>query len=143
MAPDPGLVLEPVATSAREARRYVRAELTRLGQQDLTEAAELGVSELTTNVALHARTAFTVTVSLTAAHAVRISVTDSSPLLPERRHNGRFAGTGRGLRLLDAAGRWGVDPLTDGRGKTVWFEPDAQPHEDAFGDLSALQGLAL
>jgi hypothetical protein len=137
------MLLDPLAPSARAARRFVRSELVRLGRQELTEAAELGVSELTANATLHARTPFRVSVSVTGSGAVRIGVADSSRVLPDRRRHSELAGTGRGLRLLSVAGRWGVEPSTDGTGKTVWFEPHERLDEAAFSEGLDQSGLAL
>jgi hypothetical protein len=50
-----------------------------------------------------------------------------------------MATTGRGLRLLESYGRWGVDtpapPLT---GKTVWFEPSEDSDSAAVWDTVEL-----
>jgi hypothetical protein len=137
------MLLDPAAPSVRVARRFVRSELVRLGRQELTEAAELGVSELSANATLHARTPYRVSVSVTGSGAVRIGVADSSPVLPDRRRHSELAGTGRGLRLLSVAGRWGVERSTDGTGKTVWFEPRVGLDETAFAEGLDPSGYAL
>jgi hypothetical protein len=55
------------------------------------------------------------------AGGVRISVTDTDPLIPALRTPVEEAEHGRGLHLVDVlAARWGVDP--GGVGKSVWFE---------------------
>jgi anti-sigma regulatory factor (Ser/Thr protein kinase) len=122
--------MDPVARAAAEARRYVRRVLVELGRPELAETAELGVSELVTNATLHSRTPFEVRLVVGDDGAVRIEVTDSSPGVPVQKRHGDLATTGRGLRLLDAAGRWGVEPTP--QGKTVWFEPAAALDESAF-----------
>ena len=134
--------LAPEAESARAARRFVRAELTRLGREELIEAAELGVGELTANVALHARTSCRVSVATTGSGRVRIAVTDSSPWLPRAPRRGQLAGTGRGLRLVAVAGRWGIERASSGTGKTIWFEPRDQLDEGAFATGPSLSALA-
>ena len=131
-----GVALEARADSVREARRYVRSQLASLGREERSEAAELGVSELAANATLHARTDFSVSVSVTSAGQVRIWVVDSSPVLPQPRRHSDLAGTGRGLRLVSAAGRWGVERTATG--KRVWFEPRAELDETVF-----LEGLDL
>lgn len=125
-------MLDPSAESARRARHFVRAELARLDRSELIEAAELGVGELAANVSLHARTSFTVSVAPTDVGGVRISVTDSSPVLPRTTPRGQLAGTGRGLRLVSVAGRWGIQQAPDGTGKTIWFEPRAHLDDSAY-----------
>jgi anti-sigma regulatory factor (Ser/Thr protein kinase) len=118
------LRLRPVPEASHQARRHVRAALTALGAASLLDAAELGVSELVTNACLHARTSLTLTVSLRDSGAVRIEVSDDSPVHPKRRRSEPMMTNGRGLRLLSAYGEWGVTELGDGTdGKTVWFEP--------------------
>ena len=116
----------------------MREALTRLGRPELIDAAELGATELATNACLHAQTPFVVSVFETAAGTVRVAVTDGSPLPPVQRDHRVLATTGRGLRLLGATGRWGVEWNVPGRpGKTVWFEPSADPSDEAFGELRA------
>jgi hypothetical protein len=121
------LHLGPVPEASVQARRYVRNSLRTLEIEALTESAVLGVSELVTNACLHARTAITV-VLREVRGALRIEVSDDSPLRPSQRATGLMTTTGRGLRLLSAYGSWGVDEAIDGRiGKTIWFEPHALP----------------
>jgi hypothetical protein len=106
------------------ARRYVREALIVLRRDELDEAAQLGVSELVANVCQHARTPFDVTVAQTEAGQVRIGVRDGCSSVPVQRQQTAWAVSGRGLRLLTAAGIWGVTKAPAGTtGKTVWFEP--------------------
>jgi anti-sigma regulatory factor (Ser/Thr protein kinase) len=121
------LRLDPLGESVAIARRYVRDAVLALGHEHLLDSAVLGVSELVTNACLHARTALTVVVAAAHPHGVRITVTDGSPTLPTQRRHGRTAATGRGLRLLDTFGRWGVESAPEG--KAVWFEPVEQPED--------------
>lgn len=105
------------------ARRFVRATLTDLGLVTAWEAAELLVSEVTTNAVLHAKTEFSVEV-LREGDVVRVSVHDRSPVSPTLRGYGRESTTGRGMRLLATlAVAWGVD--RHAAGKAVWFEVHA------------------
>lgn len=125
------LALEPVAEAPRAARQYVKEQLTRLGHVELIETGVLGASELVTNACLHARTSLTVWVHLGPDEIPRIEVSDGSAVMPRQRPPSRTAATGRGLRLLSAAGRWGCDPQAAG-GKTVWFEPGPEMDPTAF-----------
>jgi hypothetical protein len=53
---------------------------------------------------------------------LRVDVTDDSPSQPRVRTVSVSDVRGRGLMIMEAlAQRWGVDPVADGRGKTVWF----------------------
>jgi anti-sigma regulatory factor (Ser/Thr protein kinase) len=125
--------MDPVAEAAAKARRYVRAALIELGHLELVDNAELGVSELATNATLHGRTPFTIAIVPGQHGPVRIEVTDASPAVPTQKRHGTFATTGRGLRLLEAAGHWGVE--VGSTGKTVWFEPAAEMSEAAFTSM--------
>jgi hypothetical protein len=120
------LSLVAAAESSAAARKYARDSVAELGHPELVDAAVLGVSELATNAYLHTGTPYVVSVAETPEGAVRIGVSDSGASTPIQREGGLWACTGRGLRLLAATGRWGVDWNADGMpGKTVWFEPDA------------------
>lgn len=115
----------PAPASVPEARRFVGSVLGQWGLTAAYEAAEMLVSEVVTNAVLHARTAFTVAVSR-VGDAVRVSVSDGSPAIPQQRTYGPDATTGRGMRLVATlALRWGVEKDTGG-GKAVWFEVSAQ-----------------
>ncbi|WP_175409898.1 ATP-binding protein [Streptomyces sp. TRM64462] len=115
-------------TAVAAARRIVDAFLAQADRADLTDSAELVVSELVTNAVVHGRppVCLTLTWVETAAprpSALHIDVEDhgSTPDTlgavppPDAEH-------GRGLVLVDAiADRWGVvgDPVT---GSHVWAE---------------------
>lgn len=119
-------MLDAAELSAREARQLVRSVLTDAQvSQEATEVALLLVSELVTNVVLHAdgRPVLEVAVE---ADRLRISVSDEGGGAPRvRTDNPALADSGRGLLLVDTlSSRWGTDPR-DPRGKCVWFELDA------------------
>ncbi|MFD7435312.1 ATP-binding protein [Streptomyces sp. NPDC059861] len=109
--------------SARHVRRIVRSLLTEWEMTELTEAVELGVTELVANVVRHVRDRRCVLLVLRLRTGVRVEVSDGSPqLLAPALTLAPDAENGRGLVLLDAvADKWGVEPGADG-GKTVWFE---------------------
>lgn len=137
------MVMESMASSVASARRYVRGVLRGLDAEDLEEAAELAVSELVTNAVLHARTDFSLAVRTLPSGRVRIEVRDSSPAPLQPRHFATTATTGRGLQLVASLStNWGVEQLSPGPGKVVWFEPrvlDAEPLLDlAEWDLDTL-----
>jgi anti-sigma regulatory factor (Ser/Thr protein kinase) len=107
--------------SPQAARRFVVSELQSRRRDDrLVYEAALVVTELAANAVLHAGSAFVVTLSV-GLGAVRISVHDSSSVLPTPRRKELMGLSGRGLRLVDVlADRWGVDVAIGG--KVVWVE---------------------
>lgn len=76
------------------------------------------VSELATNCTLHARTRFTVTLTVDRG-CLRIDAADESPVTLQGRRHSPTATTGRGLRMVEVLStEWGVSPGDPG--KTVW-----------------------
>ncbi|KOT39094.1 hypothetical protein ADK41_14470 [Streptomyces caelestis] len=117
----------PAPESVAKARRFVRAALGGAAP-DLVDTAQLLVSELVTNVVLHARTEAEVAVRVEDG-TVRVRVGDRRPdrgLVPHGCPP--YAGTGLGLPLVAGlSSRRGVE--TGDGGKTVWFElrPEGPP----------------
>jgi PAS domain S-box-containing protein len=123
--------LPPSPESVRQARRQVGKTLREAGRADWVDDAVLAVSEVVTNVVLHAHTDCELSVEVSSL-SVRISVRDFTPELPALRHFTEYATTGRGLGLVArlSAG-FGIDPLGDD-GKVVWFLLDGRsPAVDA------------
>jgi anti-sigma regulatory factor (Ser/Thr protein kinase) len=123
MTIDDQVQLPPEPPSARAARQFVATAL-RASEADV-ELASLLVSELVSNVVLHAQTAFEVAVRSRGDY-VRITVSDESPVIPAVKAYSQDSVTGRGLAMVNSsAARWGIDEHP--RGKAVWFElPTAQ-----------------
>ena len=116
--PEASLTLPAELSSVGEARAFLRRVL---GDWDV-DAYDFGaaqvLTELATNAALHARTAYTVHLVLEPS-ALLLEVTDSSPVPPQQRNYGTDATTGRGIALVDAlSSDWGVE--SSPTGKTVW-----------------------
>lgn len=115
------LQLAPEPASAAKARAFVVEHCPYDGH--VRDAAKLLVSELVTNVVLHARTPMTVGIA-SADGAVLVTVTDGDARLPPiptepGRPSEVPAESGRGLTLLRMlSADFGVTP--DGDGKTVW-----------------------
>jgi anti-sigma regulatory factor (Ser/Thr protein kinase) len=111
----------------RHVRRIVRSFLEEWRTPELSDAVELGVTELLANVVRHVPDRRCTLLLLRQPDGVRVEVTDGSeqlPLPPARLDPD--AEGGRGLLLLDAmADKWGVSPWRGG-GKTVWFECGAE-----------------
>jgi anti-sigma regulatory factor (Ser/Thr protein kinase) len=116
------MALPDALTSPARSRSFVRSALEDWAQDDVVDVALILVSELSSNVVVHAGTSMTVSVACDPDHHVlRIEVQDGSATLPSVQDRGRMSTSGRGLRLVDAlATRWGVRPLVNG--KAVWFE---------------------
>jgi hypothetical protein len=109
------------------ARRFVRACLSSHHRELVVDDVTLVVSELATNVVIHASTAFTVTLA-SRRGSLLLTVRDDSDAHPKIRRRGLFALGGRGLRLVEAhSAAWGTSPGVDG-GKSVWasFDGGAQ-----------------
>lgn len=114
------------ASSVGEARRFVRDALAATAAPvDVVDAAVLLVSELATNVTLHARTDVQVIVRFVDG-VLWGEVRDWNARLPQARLAPADATTGRGLTLVDAvATRWGVESEDDS--KMVWFTVEPNP----------------
>jgi len=118
------LDLAPEAASVREARAFLRDALRAWQREDLVDTATLLISELATNVVLHARTPFAV-VAVPLAQGMRCDVLDNAAAVPAVREHDLSAATGRGLALLDGlSDEWGATPSSalDGFRKGVRFE---------------------
>lgn len=141
----PALSLGPGPRSVQDARRWVADTCAAIGRNELSECAELGVSELVTNALLHARPPITVRVRGTREHP-RVEVRDGStqtPSLPKPPDPDDLEELlltfGRGLSIVArAADAWGVEVEEDG--KIVWFNPAGEVAEDegAHGEVSGL-----
>ena len=119
---DVQLRLPPEPTSARAARQFVATSL-RSCDVDIG-LVSLMVSELVSNVVLHAHTSLEVAVLSRGDH-IRITVTDESPVIPAMKSYAADSITGRGLAIVDSsAARWGIDEHPSG--KAVWFEIPAE-----------------
>jgi anti-sigma regulatory factor (Ser/Thr protein kinase) len=109
-----------------EARHYVTGELADVRREVVDEVAVM-VSELVTNCVLHTDTEFRVRVDHDRAH-VRVEVTDYGDGTPEPRVPPISEPSGRGLRIVrELADDFGVRPLPQPPGKTVWFSVDLEP----------------
>jgi anti-sigma regulatory factor (Ser/Thr protein kinase) len=143
----PALTLGSGPRGVHDARRWVVRTCTDIGRDDLSEAAELGVSELVTNALLHGEPPIQVRVRGTAEHP-RIEVRDSSlepPVLPtatEMDEDDELLLTyGRGLGLVArCSDAWGAEIEDDG--KVVWFAPADHLSED-HGAAGVISGLDL
>lgn len=129
----------PETASVPAARRWLTQQLA--DAPEVADRAALLVSELVTNVVLHAVTDAEVTVERQPGR-VRVTVGDADPSRPEMKHYDALAGTGRGLHLVASlADRWGLRAA--GRGKAVFFElavgdrpPSAEPLDPELADLA-------
>lgn len=114
--------LQALPSRIGQVRRIVSAQLRYWHLDPLIDRAALGVTELLTNVHLHARPDKTCTVEMELLlDRLTVSVHDHDPRLPELRKEDGMATSGRGLAMVAAvADSWGARP--DGHsGKVVWF----------------------
>jgi hypothetical protein len=108
---------------------------------ELREDVELLLTELMTNVIIHARTDFEVRME-PSGDGVRVEVIDGNGAMPIPGTLAASALSGRGLTLVQSlSARWGAHP-NEGGGKTVWFE--VVPHaveSPPVADLDALLAM--
>ncbi|MCU1353657.1 MAG: putative anti-sigma regulatory factor, serine/threonine protein kinase [Acidimicrobiales bacterium] len=114
------LELAAAAGSVRAARQWCTERLEQHGAAELVDTVTLLVSELVTNVVLHAHTACELRMEM--GDRLRVEVRDGSRSAPEPRTPFNLeAGSGRGMVLIDAlSDAHGTVIETDG--KRVWFE---------------------
>lgn len=118
------VTLPGAASSVPTARRFVESLLSAWGHPELGWTAAVCISELAGNAALHTRTTFSLSVSMSRDTQVRLEVRDGSARVPVMRNYGTDATTGRGLRMInELASSWGVD--ADDGGKVIWLLLDA------------------
>ena len=108
------------ATSPALARTLIRQALAE-APPEVTETAELLVSELVTNAILHARTSLFLHIQ-PAQSGFRVTIQDGSADMPIPKQAPLTAPeSGRGLFLVDALSTaWGWETVPTG--KQVWFE---------------------
>jgi anti-sigma regulatory factor (Ser/Thr protein kinase) len=107
-------------TSVRRARHLVTGQLSDWALGDLTETAELLVSEVVTNALRHAIGPLRLNLRVRSAR-LRCEVEDTNPAGPVRRVVDADSEGGRGTKLLDLlAAAWGSTRTATG--KTTWFE---------------------
>ena len=110
--------MDGTPASVGSSRGFVQATLLAWQLESLVDTATLLTSELATNVVLHARTGFRLSIVLDGD--LTIEVWDGSTTEPVSGEMDPSAERGRGLQVIQAlADRWGTRP--DGEGKTVWF----------------------
>lgn len=125
MVPAGPLRLAPEPRAVGEARRFAVQRAAALGADaEVQDVITMLVSELVTNVVLHARTPALLEVA-EVGDSIRVSVVDGHPARPRLRRFGPQEVTGRGTRLVRVlAADSGVDPhagVAQG-GKQVWFD---------------------
>lgn len=127
------LTLPAELKSVSQARRFLRDVLEEWEVAGFDLAAPQVLTELVTNAALHARSAYTVHFRV-EPDGLLVEVTDSSPALPQARHYGTGATTGRGIALVEAlSAAWGVQ--SSPTGKTVWCRVPTDDQLPDFVDL--------
>lgn len=113
--------MDGAPASVASSRAFVQATLAAWKLAPLVDTAVLLTSELATNVVLHARTPFRLSILL--EECLTIEVSDGSAGPPVVTDSAPTAERGRGLQVVSAlADRWGT--RQEERGKTVWFTLD-------------------
>ncbi len=121
------LELGALPTAASSARLHTRLIVREWGFAELSETAELLVSELSTNALQASRLLEQPAVIglwlLSDHQRVIVSVWDGNPRPPLRKRASQDDEGGRGLILVEALStRWGWYPSRDLGGKCVWCE---------------------
>jgi anti-sigma regulatory factor (Ser/Thr protein kinase) len=108
------------ATAPGDARRLIIDALRRAGHDaELLANVQIVITELAANAVVHTRSPFSVSIRSTGS-IVRIGVRDRSHAAPTLRADRGTTPEGRGMRIVAALSRWGVDPAPGG--KVVWAE---------------------
>jgi len=106
--------------AARYARRFVSDALSAWGFPQLLDNGWQIVSELAINAISHARSSFTVSLARSDT-TIRIAVGDTDDSVPDFTTKSSVAGSGRGLKLVEALSvRWDHTPTPGG--KLVWAD---------------------
>jgi anti-anti-sigma factor len=114
----------PIPQAGAQSRVLVRERCAAWGVEDVSEDAQIVVTELVSNAVEHAGTALDVVASLRGDY-LHLAVHDGDPTPPRRKRRPRGA-RGRGLQLVESvAASWG-SLLEDG-GKVVWATLRVRP----------------
>jgi hypothetical protein len=98
-----GIELPAASTSPAAARKWATDRLESWGEADLVDTVTLLVTELVTNVLLHARTPCEL--RIVRGDRLRVEVVDGSARVPEqRRLDGELTGSGRIITAVQDAG---------------------------------------
>ena len=118
--------------SAGRARALLRTQLAEWEiDPQVTDIAELLLSELMSNAVRHARRPFGRQIGMRVARydgRLRVEVADANDARPRPKAAGADDEQGRGLAIVDAlADRWSCCPRPHGIGKAVWVELPLRP----------------
>lgn len=114
--------LSPTPGSVAVARRWSTELAAQAGFKVEVDTVALLVSELVTNVVLHARTACELVIDI-SGDVLRVEVRDGSNAIPTATiQNDPMALSGRGMVLIDALSTTHGAEALPGGGKLVWFE---------------------
>jgi anti-sigma regulatory factor (Ser/Thr protein kinase) len=144
--------LAPRPESVKAGRDFTRITLQQWGMADITDVAELVVSELVTNALRHGLLSARRMPGehpiglrlLRQARYVMCLITDPSADVPVRRDSGECAEGGRGLQVVESCSvRWGWQLLAD-EGKLVWalLQAELRARGSRDGGLARCAGHA-
>ena len=114
--------LQPAPESVAAARRWSVQRAEQAGFGELRDTVALLVSEVVSNVVLHARTPCELSVA-TSGQQVRVEVRDGHDRLPGvTRSRDPLSSSGRGMVLVEALSDAHGSTALPGGGKVVWFQ---------------------
>lgn len=133
----PAETLVPGPRGPAQARRWVVSVCAEIGRPELSDCAEMALSEVVTNAILHARAPVSMRLRGTVERP-RVEVADGSseaPALPRLDFDidalddlDELSTFGRGLAIVaHCSEAWGADRELPG--KVVWFVPSSSPND--------------
>lgn len=123
---------EPTSLAPRAARRFTSAALAAWGLSDLVQPAEMVVSELATNAAIHSRSRFRVSMSSEGRGGVTIRVAHASPSAPTELEDA-YTVRARTYLVRSLAAAWGVE--THDGVTTEWVALGPSASADLLGRM--------
>ncbi|MFF4649703.1 ATP-binding protein [Streptomyces sp. NPDC001380] len=125
----------PHPRNVARSRLLTRTALAAWGAQQLSDSAEMVVSELVTNAVRYGCGPVSLALVLTA-EALQISVSDGGPALPAPRDARADEPGGRGLQIVETlCDGWQVTSRLTGKTVTCWLDGDraAEPRPGPAG----------
>lgn len=114
--------LSPTPESVAAARQWSVRQSSKFGLSSLSDTVALLVSEMVTNVVVHARTTCELSMRTTSRY-LRVELRDRSSQLPTAKvEPDQWSVSGRGMSLIEGLSESCGADLLPGGGKVVWFQ---------------------